>query len=39
MKLTSLLQIVGKLQQAGEIDKLQQVRGIFGCVVSILILS
>ena len=32
MKLTSLLQLVGKLQKAGKIDNLQQVCGVFGCV-------
>ena len=32
MKLTSLLQLVDKLQQAGKIDNLQQACGIFGCV-------
>ena len=34
MKLTSLLQLVDKLQQAGKIDNLQQVCGISGCVGS-----
>ena len=29
MKLTSLLQLVDKLQQAGKIDNLQQVCGVF----------
>ena len=34
MKLTRpLLQLVDKLQQASKIDKLQQVCGIFGCVL------
>ena len=32
MKLTSLLQLVDKVQQAGKIDNLQQVCGGFGCV-------
>ena len=32
MKLTSLLQLVDKLQQAGKFDNLQQVCGVFGCV-------
>ena len=32
MKLTSLLQLVNKLQQAGKIDNLQQACGVFGCV-------
>ena len=32
MKLTSLLQFVDKLLQAGTIDNLQQVCAIFGCV-------
>ena len=35
MKLTSLLQLVGKLQQAGKIDNLQQVCGVFDCVHSL----
>ena len=30
MKLTNLLQIVDNLQQAGKIDNLQQVCGVFG---------
>ena len=30
--LTSLLQLFDKLQQAGKIDNLQQVCGVFGCV-------
>ena len=33
MKLTSLLQLVDKLQQAGKIDNLQQVCDVFGCVM------
>ena len=33
MKLTSLLKLVDKLQQAGKIDNLQQVSGVFGSVV------
>ena len=33
MKLTSLLQLVNKLQQAGKIDKLQRVCNVFGCVL------
>ena len=33
MKLTSLLQLVDKLQQAGKIYNLQQVCGVFGCVL------
>ena len=33
MKLTSLLQLVDKLQQANKIDTLQQVCGVYGCVV------
>ena len=32
MKLTSLLQLVDKLQHADKIDNLQQVWGVFGCV-------
>ena len=32
MKLTSLLQLVERLQQVGKIDNLQQVCSIFGCV-------
>ena len=32
MKLTSLLQLVDKLQQVCKIDNLQQVCGVFGCV-------
>ena len=32
MKLTSLLQLVDKLQQAGKVDNLQQVCGVFGYV-------
>ena len=32
MKLTSLLQLVSKLPQAGKIDNLQQACGVFGCV-------
>ena len=32
MKLTSLLQLVTELQQAGKIDNLQQTCGVFGCV-------
>ena len=32
MKLTSLLQLVDKLQQACKIDNLQQVCGVLGCV-------
>ena len=32
MKLTSLLQLVDKLQQIGKIDNLQQVCGVLGCV-------
>ena len=32
MKLTSLLQLVDKLQQAGKIDNLQQVCGVLDCV-------
>ena len=31
MKSTSLLQFVDKLQQAGGINKLQQVDGVFRC--------
>ena len=31
--LTNLLQLVDKLQQAGKIDNLQQVGGVFGCVI------
>jgi hypothetical protein len=38
MKLTSLLQLVDNLQQAGKIDKLQQVCGVFGCVSAITIM-
>ena len=30
MKLTSLLQVVEKLEKAGEIDNLSQVYGVFG---------
>ena len=36
--LTDLLQldeIVDKLQQAGKIDNLQQVCGVFGCVIAV----
>ena len=33
MKLTSLLQLVNKLQQVGKIDNLQQVCGVSGCAV------
>ena len=33
MKLTFLFQLVNKLQQVGEIDNLQHVCGVFGCVV------
>ena len=33
MKLTSLLQLVDKLQQAGKVDNLQQVFGVSGCVI------
>ena len=32
MKLTSLLQLVDKLQPAGKINHLQEVCGVFGCV-------
>ena len=32
MKLTSLLQLDDKFQQAGKIDNLQQFCGVFGCV-------
>ena len=32
MKLTSLLQFVDNLKQAGEIDNLQQACGVFGCI-------
>ena len=32
MKLTSLLQLVDKLQQVDKSDNLQQVCGVFGCV-------
>ena len=31
--MTSLLQLVDKLQEAGKIDNLPQVCGVFGCVV------
>ena len=37
MKLTSLLQLVDKLQQAGKIDNLQQVCDVFGCVSNVLV--
>ena len=33
MKLTNLLKLVDKMQQAGKIDNLQQVYGVFGCGV------
>ena len=32
MELTRFLEVVDKLQQAGKIDNLQQVCGVFGCV-------
>ena len=32
MKLTSLLEFVDKLQQAGKIENLQNVCGVFSCV-------
>ena len=32
MRLTSLLQVVNKLQQACKIDSLQQVCGVLGCI-------
>ena len=32
MKLTSLLQLVDKLQQVGKIDNFQQVCRVFGCL-------
>ena len=38
MKLTSLFQIVDKLQQAGKIDNLQPVCSVFGCVVITVVL-
>ena len=37
MKLTSLLQFVDKLQQVGKINNLQQVCGVFGCVLTLCI--
>ena len=33
MNSTDLLQLVDNLQQASEIHNLQQVHGIFGCVI------
>ena len=35
MKLTSLLQIVDKLQEAGKIDNLQQVCDVYGRVADV----
>ena len=35
MKLTSLLQLVDKLQQAGKIDNLQQFCGVFSSVTEV----
>ena len=37
MKLTSLLQLIDKLQQVGKIDNLQQVRNVFGYVCMIFV--
>jgi hypothetical protein len=36
MMSTSLLQLVDNLQQAGKIRNLQQVCGVSGCVVSVM---
>ena len=33
MEFTSLLQLFDKFQQAGKIDNLQQVSGVFGCTL------
>ena len=35
MKSTGLIQLVGKLHQAGRIHNLHQVCGVFGCVLYI----
>ena len=38
MRSTGLLQVVDNLQQAGKVRNLQQVCGVSGCVVLIIIL-
>ena len=37
MKLTSLLRLVDKLQLAGKIDNLEQVCGVLGCIVIMIV--